>query len=237
MRFDVLTLFPQMVRDAMNVSVTGRAIGDGLIDFGVHDIRDYSDNKHRNVDDTPYGGGAGMVMSPGPIVRCLEALRVETGRMHTVLLSPAGRVFDQSVAAEYASLPGITFICGRYEGVDERVGAWVDEKLSIGDFVLTGGELGALVAMDATARLLPGVLGNDESSIDESWSHGLVEYPQYTRPRNFRGHCVPDVLLNGNHAAIAQWRRLQSLTRTKIDRPDRWAEQDLSLDDKKLLET
>ena len=226
-----------MVQSAMDISVTGRALADGHIDLVVHDIREFSENKHRNVDDTPYGGGAGMVMSAGPVVRCLDDIRGRYGRSHTVLLSPGGGVFDQARAAYFSSLPEITFICGRYEGIDERVNDWVDEQLSIGDYVLTGGELGALVAMDATARLIPGVLGNDASSEDESWSAGLVEYPQYTRPRDFRGRLVPDVLLSGNHAAIASWRRAESLKRTKSRRPDRWSEQDLSEDDKKLLET
>ena len=237
MRFDVLTLFPDMVRDALNISVTGRALAEGRIHLGLHDIRDFSENKHRNVDDTPYGGGPGMVMTPGPIVRCLESVRAVTGRTHTILLSPSGRPFQQDRAAHYATLPGITFICGRYEGVDDRVSEWVDEQVSIGDYVLTGGELGALVMIDAVTRLLPGVLGNDASAKDESWSAGLVEYPQYTRPRDFRGREVPDVLLSGNHAQIDAWRRTQSLSRTRIRRPDRWLEQNLSVDDKKLLET
>ena len=153
------------------------------------------------------------------------------------MLSPGGRPFKQDVAEHYATLPGVTFICGRYEGIDERVTDWVDDLVSIGDYVLTGGELGALVIIDATTRLLPGVLGNDASSTDESWSEGLVEYPQYTRPRDFRGRTVPDVLLSGNHAAINAWRRTESLSRTRIRRPDRWSEQELSVDDKKLLET
>ena len=237
MRFDVLTLFPDMVERALDISVTGRALSEGHIQLGVHDIRSFSENKHRNVDDTPYGGGPGMVMTPGPIVRCLEEVRAHTGRMHTVMLSPGGRPFKQDIAEHYATLPGVTFICGRYEGIDERVTDWVDDLVSIGDYVLTGGELGALVIIDATTRLLPGVLGNDASSTDESWSEGLVEYPQYTRPRDFRGRTVPDVLLSGNHAAINAWRRTESLSRTRIRRPDRWSEQELSVDDKKLLET
>jgi len=237
LKFDVLTLFPEMVHAAFNTSVTGRAVADGKVELGVHDIRDFSENKHRRVDDTPYGGGPGMVMAPGPIVRCLESVRSSRGRMHTVLLSPGGRVFQHDLAAHYASLPGVTLICGRYEGVDDRVSDWVDEHVSVGDYVLTGGELGALVIMDATIRLIPGVLGNAESSEDESWADGLVEYPQFTRPRNFRGREVPTVLLGGNHAEIRAWRRTQSLILTRTRRPDRWSEQKLSVDDKKLLET
>lgn len=238
MRFDVLTLFPALVEAPLRESILGRAMRAGQIEVGLHDIRAYSTNKHHTADDAPYGGGPGMVMLPGPIVGAIEAVKADRPVARTVLLSPSGRRFDQSVAREYAALPAsLLLVCGRYEGVDARVADhYCDEELSIGDYVLTGGELAALVVIDAVARLLPGVLGNEASPGDESMEQGTLEYPQYTRPRDFRGHEVPDVLLSGNHADVARWRRRQALVRTRQRRPDLFDRLDLSDDDKKLLD-
>lgn len=250
MRFDVLTLFPELLRPALAVSIPGRAIQGGQLVVGLHDIRRFAENKHNNVDDMPYGGGAGMVMQAGPIVRALEWLAGETPIEQTILMSPSGARFDQTCAERMARGPAelegaaatgrgsTVLICGRYEGVDQRVvDGWCDAELSIGDYVLSGGEPAALVIIDTVARLLPGVLGNERSTDEESLVDGLLEYPHYTRPREFRGRPVPDVLLSGNHGAIARWRRAESLRRTRHRRPDLWAELSLSANDKKLLES
>jgi len=242
-RVDVLSLFPEMVQEALGHSIPGRAQADGHLEVGLHDIREYTQDKHRNVDDTPYGGGAGMVMNPAPVVRAIQAVKAETVEAGTkvarvVLLSPGGRRFTQQIAREYAALDGsLVLICGRYEGIDARVAEfYCDEELSIGDYVLSGGELGALVVIDAVTRLLPGALGNAASTVEESMEGGTLEYPQYTRPRDFEGHVVPEVLLSGNHGAIARWRRQKSLRLTRHNRPDLFVELKLSEDDKKLLE-
>lgn len=240
MRFDVLTLFPELLSGALEHSIPARALASGQVEVGLHDIRDYSTNKHRNVDDTPYGGGAGMVMQAEPVVAALEALAASRTIATTIYLSPSGGRFDQAKARALAGVDGgtVVLICGRYEGLDERVIAgWCDEELSIGDYVLSGGEPAALVVIDAVSRLVPGVLGNAASTVEESLEGGVLEYPQYTRPRSFRDADVPDVLLSGNHAEIERWRRCQSLTRTKERRPDLWAELSLSTNDKKLLES
>jgi len=242
MRFDVLTLFPELFDVPMRTSVLGRAVKMGQVQIGLHNIRDHAVGKHRSVDDSPYGGGAGMVMMAEPIVSTLEALHEESSVpvARTILLSPSGRPFTQSIAREFAQRAdegSIVLICGRYEGVDARVSELVcDDELSIGDYILTGGELGALAIIEAVSRLIPGVLGNEESAVIESLEDGLLEYPQYTKPRAFRGENVPQVLLDGNHAAIRQWRREQSLLLTKNRRPDLLSEQDLSDNDKKLLD-
>ncbi len=218
MRFEVLTLFPQAFPGALAFGVTGRALAVGLIAVEVHQLRDYAHDRHRQVDDVPYGGGVGMVLKPEPI---FEAVRARTGTGPVILLSPRGHPFTQQVARELAGYPDLYLICGRYEGVDERVGAFLaDRELSIGDYVLTGGELAALVVIDAVSRLVPGLLGAEESPADESFAERLLEYPQYTRPAAFEGHAVPEVLLSGHHAEIRKWRREQAEDWTRRRRPD-----------------
>ncbi len=224
MRFDILTLFPDMVNTVLGESIIGRAQKAGHIEVRCHQIRDYSENKHHNVDDTPYGGGVGMVMAAPPIYRCCQAavsdLSPDT-RRHTVYLSPRGRIFTQEIAKELAAYDQITLLCGHYEGVDERViEEIVDEEISIGDYVLTGGEIPACIVVDAVSRMLPGVLSSPECYEGESIASGLLEYPQYTRPPVFMGKEVPAVLLSGHHENIEKWRQEQSLALTKERRPD-----------------
>src|SRR4051812_19949326 len=210
-----------MVAAPLDESILGKARSAGLLHVRVTDIREHAEGKHRVTDDVPYGGGAGMVMKPEPLVSAIEAAKAREPAARVVLLSPQGRKFSQAVAEELAAAPGVILVCGRYEGVDERVLGWVDEELSLGDFVLTGGELAALAVIDAVARLMPGVLGNAESPRNESFAgEGLLEGPQYTRPPEFRGLRVPEVLLSGDHARIAQWRREQASSRTLARRPD-----------------
>ena len=221
MRIKVFTLFPDMLRPMLAQSILGRAIAAGLIGVDLIDIRDYSKEKHRNTDDYPFGGGAGMVMTAQPIVDAFAANLPEDFHGRRIYLSPRGRTLNQRVVEELAKEEELALLCGHYEGVDQRaLDAVIDEELSIGDYVLTGGELGALVVIDAVARLVPGVLGSDESSEDESFTTGLLEYPQYTRPADFRGQKVPGVLLGGNHADITAWRREQSLALTLQRRPE-----------------
>jgi len=218
-RVDVFTLFPELVDSYCGASILGRARGKGLLSVVTHNIRDHATDVHRSVDDAPFGGGAGMVMMPGPIFSAVEA--VPEAHRPLILLSLAGTTFSQSLAQELASGPGFSVLCGRYEGVDERVVEHlVDQEVSLGDFVLAGGELAALVVIEAVARLRPGVLGNDESSRDESFSSGLLEYPQYTRPAEFRGWGVPEVLRSGDHAKVAEWQRREAIERTQRRRPD-----------------
>ncbi len=219
MKIKILTLFPEMLRPMLSESILGRAIRAGYLDVELVNIRDYAQNKHKNTDDYPFGGGAGMVMLPQPVVDAVEAHQ-EPG-MRRIYLSPRGRTLNQRIVEEYARCDSLLFLCGHYEGVDQRaLEMCIDEELSIGDYVLTGGELGALVAVDAVARLIPGVLGSEESSRDESFTTGLLEYPQYTRPAEFRGRAVPQVLLNGVHADIEAWRRRQALEITRARRPE-----------------
>ncbi len=221
MKIKVFTLFPEMLRPTLGQSILGRAVANGLIEVELIDIRDYSAEKHRNTDDYPFGGGAGMVMAPQPIVDAFAANLPADFHGRRVYLSPRGRTLNQSIVEELAREEALALLCGHYEGVDQRaLDAVIDEELSIGDYVLTGGELGALVLIDAVSRLIPGVLGSDESSEDESFSTGLLEYPQYTRPADFRGQRVPEVLLGGNHADIVAWRREQSLALTLERRPE-----------------
>ena len=219
MQIDVLTLFPEMFDGPLGHSILRRAIDRGLLEVRLTNIRDFTTDRHRTVDDYPYGGGPGMVMKPGPIFDAVEAVAQPGDPI--VLLTPQGRVFTQRMAAELARRERLVLICGHYEGVDERVREHlVTDELSIGDYVLTGGELAAMVVIDAVTRLLPGVLGGEESTSDESHSDGLLEYPHYTRPPEFRGRGVPDILLSGHHAEIARWRRHQALLRTAKRRPD-----------------
>jgi tRNA (guanine37-N1)-methyltransferase len=221
MRVDVLTLFPALLAGPLDESIVKRARGSGLLDLRIHDLRNWTHDRHRTVDDRPFGGGPGMVLKPEPIFEAVEALRGEGGRV--ILTSPSGRVFSQAVARELAQERHLIFLCGSYEGYDERIREHLaDDDLSIGDYVLTNGGLPALVMIDATVRLLPGALGDDQSSVDESFSAGLLEYPQYTRPAEFRGWPVPEVLVSGNHAAIERWRRQQAMKRTAERRPDLW---------------
>lgn len=224
MRIDVLTLFPAMFAGPLDESIVKRARDAGILDLRIHNLRDWAHDRHRTVDDTPYGGGPGMVLKPGPIFEAVEALKAASGmRTKVVLTSPAGRTFTQDVARELASEESVLLVCGSYEGFDERVREHLaDDELSIGDFVLTNGALPAMVVIDAVVRLLPGALGDDTSSQDESFSHGLLEYPQYTRPVEFRGWRVPEILQSGNHSAIERWRRAQAMKRTAERRPDLW---------------
>jgi tRNA (guanine37-N1)-methyltransferase len=219
-RIDVFTIFPDVVSGYCGTSILGRAAGAGALDVRVHDLRDGTDDARRSVDDSPFGGGAGMVLTPDPIFRCVEA--VPDLPRPLLLLAPGARLFDQEVASELAGRAGgFSLLCGRYEGVDQRVADHLgDGELSVGDFVLAGGELAALVVIEAVARLLPDVLGNEESARDESFSEGLLEYPQYTRPAEYRGWPVPEVLRSGDHGAVAAWRRSQALLRTARRRPD-----------------
>ena len=224
MRIVVFSIFPEVVAVYCRTSILGRALQAGTLDVRVHDLRQGAHDPRRSVDDSPFGGGAGMVLMPEPLFRCVEAVPDLPRPLY--LLAPGGRTFDQGVAAELAALGegpsgGFSLLCGRYEGVDQRVADHlVDGELSVGDYVLAGGELAALVVIEAVARLLPGVLGNEDSAADDSFGGGLLEYPQYTRPAEFRGWSVPEVLRSGDHSAVAQWRRTQGLLRTAARRPD-----------------
>src|SRR5881394_2873260 len=224
MKIDVLTLFPAMFAGPLDESIIKRARAEGLLDLAIHNLRDYTHDRHRTVDDKPFGGGPGMLLKPEPIFEAVEHLaRADT---RVILLTPGGRTFNQAISRELARQAHLLLICGSYEGFDERVReALANDELSIGDYVLTNGALPAMVVIDAVTRLLPGALGDDQSSRDESFSHGWLEYPQYTRPAEFRGMKVPEVLLSGNHAEIARWRSEQARNRTRAQRPDLFAEE------------
>jgi tRNA (guanine37-N1)-methyltransferase len=235
-QFDVFTLFPELFPQYLETSILGRAQQAGLLEVQVHNIRDHATDRHKVTDDEPYGGGGGMVMKPEPIFAAVESALGTPTNIPVVLLTPQGRVFDQAVARELSAHPRIALICGRYEGVDERVREHLaTDEISIGDFVLTGGELPALILIDAVARLLPGALGDPDGAVTDSHAGGLLEHPHYTRPQDFRGWEVPEVLLSGDHAKIAAWRRQQSLLRTARQRPDMLDETELSKADQKLL--
>lgn len=236
--FHILTLFPDMVLNCLGESITGRAVRSGLIDIKATDIRAFTDNKHGHVDDYPYGGGAGMVMQPGPVFEAYKAASENMeGEVRVIYLTPQGKLFCQSMAEELAAIPNLIFLCGHYEGVDERVlDRIVTDHVSIGDYVLTGGELPAMVMIDAIARKVPGVLGNDSSSEIETFYDNLLEYPQYTRPEVFEGERVPEVLLSGHHANIDRWRREKSLERTYDNRPELLERARLSDSDREYLE-
>lgn len=236
MKFDILTLFPAMFEGPLTESILRRAIENDLLDIRLHQIRDFATDRHKVVDDAPYGGGDGMVMKVEPIAACLEAVKAERPKARVLLTSPQGRLFDHTVARELSLEEEVIIICGRYEGVDERVRElFVDDEFSIGDFVLTGGELAAMVMVDATARFVPGVLGSPGSAESDTFSDGILEYPQYTRPADFRGHVVPSVLLSGNHAAVARWRRRKALEKTLHARPELLERAVLSSDDRRCL--
>jgi tRNA (guanine37-N1)-methyltransferase len=264
MKFEIITIFPDFFRGPFDFGIIRRAKEAGLVEINIHDLRAFTKDKHRTVDDRPFGGGEGMVLKPEPIFECIESLRssdslcgadtpVREMRESVILLSAAGRPFTQSVAAELAQLDRVTIICGRYEGVDERVAEHIaDREISIGDFVLSGGELAAAVIVDTVTRLIPGALGNEASSKQESFTHGehrvegepsstcgsggLLDYPQYTRPAEFRGIPVPEPLVNGNHEEIKRWRRREALKKTLRNRPELLDEVELSKDDRRILE-
>ncbi len=223
MRVDVISIFPDVFAPVLSVGMTGRAMARGLLEVKYTDPRDFTEDRHRTVDDTPYGGGSGQVMRAEPLCQSLGHIERAHGRGHRILLTPAGSALQQTDVRRLAKLPHLVLICGRYEGVDERVGDHVDEQISIGDFILSGGELGALIIIDAVARLCPGVLHNHQSIEDESFEHGLLEYPQYTRPACHNGVPVPEILLSGDHEKIRRWRRQQALVRTRQRRPDLFA--------------
>lgn len=239
MNFHVLTLFPDMIEQGICTSITGRAIDKGLIGLNTVNIRDYAGNKYGQVDDYPYGGGAGMVMQPGPVYRSYEAVVDEIGyRPRVIYLTPQGKVFHQDMAEDFSKEKDLVFLCGHYEGIDERVlDMIVTDHVSIGDYVLTGGELPSMVMIDAISRLVPGVLNNDVSAEFESFHDNLLEYPQYTRPAEFMGQEVPPILLSGNHPKVDQWRREQSILRTMERRPDLIKEANLTKEDIKFIKT
>jgi len=236
MKFDILTLFPGLFCPFIEEGVLGRAVKKGLIDINLINIRSFAKGPHQATDDRPYGGGSGMVMKPGPICRALNSIKKVKERSLVILLAPQGRVFNQALAWELCQEAQLILVCGRYEGIDERVRKnCVDLELSIGDYVLSGGELGAMVVMDGVSRLIPGVLGCERSNLEESFEGGLLEYPHYTRPRMFDGMEVPQVLLSGDHGEIRLWRRTQSLKRTLSSRPDLLKQASLTNEDEKIL--
>ncbi|HUS70424.1 MAG TPA: tRNA (guanosine(37)-N1)-methyltransferase TrmD [Anaerolineae bacterium] len=240
MHFDILTLFPRMFETPFEESIVNRAIEQGLVSVAIHNIRDYATDKHRMTDDTPYGGGGGMVMKPEPIFRAVESILGGdvAPSIAVILLSPQGRSFTQAVAWELTAHSRLVLICGRYEGVDERVRLGLaNDEISIGDYVLTGGEIPAMVIVDAVTRLVPGVLGDPSAAVNDSHADSLLEHPQYTRPAVFRGHAVPEVLLSGNHAAVDLWRRRQALLRTHERRPDLLRAADLTDEEQAVLES
>jgi tRNA (guanine37-N1)-methyltransferase len=239
MKIDILTLFPQLFEAPFSYGIFKRAIDNGLVSLDIYNIRDYTHDKHHTADDTPYGGGAGMVLKPGPIFEAVEAIKAKSGNetMDVILLTPQGRLLNQQVAQELSQKKHLVFICGHYEGEDERVRQYLaTDEISIGDYVVTGGEIPAMVAIDAALRLIPGVLGSAESALDDSHASGLLEYPQYTRPENFKGWKVPEVLISGDHAKIARWRREQIIKRTLERRPELLNKANLGMEDKKLVE-
>jgi len=237
MRFDIITIFPQIFSEVFDFGIVRRAVEASLIEIRVHNLRDYTLDRHRQVDDRPFGGGAGMVMKPEPLFRAVEALKDGGPDAPVVLLSPQGRLFSQSLAEEYSQRAGLILICGRYEGVDERVVEHlITDEVSIGDYVLSGGEIPAMVVVDAVTRLIPGALGCEESAERESFVNGLLDYPHYTRPADYRGLKPPDVLLSGNHAEIEGWRRRKAIEKTLRRRPDLIGNRPLSQDEQQEIE-
>ncbi|MFH1031296.1 MAG: tRNA (guanosine(37)-N1)-methyltransferase TrmD [Chloroflexota bacterium] len=242
MQIHILTLFPEMFQSVLGAGIFKRATERRLVEFTVHNIRDYTHDKHHTVDDCPYGGGAGMLFKPEPVFEAVETVKSRIcagqGNVPVILLTPQGRLFSQPIALELSKYEHIILICGHYEGVDERViEHLVTDEISIGDYVLSGGEIAAMVVADAVTRLVAGVLGSEESSLDDSHVDGLLEYPQYTRPPVYRDWAVPDVLLSGNHAEIARWRRKQAITRTLKRRPELLAKANLSPEEKREITT
>jgi len=236
MRFDILTLFPGMFGGPFGESIIRRGRDRQLIDIGLHNIRDYATDRHQVTDDSPYGGGAGMVMKVEPLSACIEAVKSRHPDSTVVMTSPQGRRFNHDVAQELSRRSGMIIICGRYEGIDERIrDLYVEDDISLGDFVLSGGEIAAMAIVDAVTRLIPGVLGSGDSAENDSFCDGLLEYPQYTRPPEFKGLAVPEILLSGNHELIRKWRRRESLRKTRLLRPDLLASIALTREDRKLL--
>ena len=236
-RFDVLSIFPEMLVSPLSFSLLKKAQEKGLLEVYLHDIRDWAEDKHKMTDDAPYGSGCGMVMKVEPVEKALAAVKNLERETLVVLMTPQGETLNQEIAKELAEKDQVIIICGRYEGVDERIREHLtDREISIGDYILTGGELSALVLIDAVSRFIPGVLGNSESALSESFSHGFLEYPQYTRPAEYKGWKVPEVLASGNHAEIERWRRYESLKRTYKRRPDLLEKTELSEVDKKILQ-
>lgn len=238
MHVEVVTIFPDMVRSIAEYGVVGRAVEKGLVFLGCQDPRDFTHDAHRTVDDRPYGGGPGMVMKYEPAAAAIDAARIALpARVPVVCLSPQGRLFDQAAAERFAGLPGMVLLAGRYEGIDERlIESHVDEELSLGDFVLSGGEIAAMAVIDAVVRLIPGVLGDEASALEDSFSNGLLDYPHYTRPEVIEGRRVPEVLLSGDHARIAKWRYQQALGRSYVRRPDLVRKLELNDEQKRLLD-
>jgi tRNA (guanine37-N1)-methyltransferase len=237
MRINLLTLFPNMFYSPLRESILGRAIDKGLIQIQTINIRDFALDKHQVVDDAPYGGGQGMVMKVEPIARAIESVKAKNPSARTIYLTPQGKPFHQDLARRLSAESHLILLCGRYEGIDERVRElFVDEEISIGDYVLTGGELAAMVLVDAVSRFIPGVLGSDRSAEEDSFFNSLLEYPQYTRPVEFKGCRVPEVLLSGNHSAISVWRRREAIRRTSLRRPDLLAKASLTEEEKRVLE-
>lgn len=237
MRFDIITIFPEIFSEVFDFGIVRRAVEASLIEIHAHDLRDYTRDRHRQVDDRPFGGGAGMVMKPEPLFRAVEALRGGDLGVPVALLSPQGRLFSQPVAEEYARKPRLILICGRYEGVDERVVEHlITDEVSIGDYVLSGGEIPAMVVVDAVTRLIPGALGCEESAKRESFAWGLLDYPHYTRPAEYRDLRAPEVLLSGNHAEIERWRRRKAIEKTLRVRPDLTRNRSLSQDEQREIE-
>ncbi|SLM86753.1 tRNA (Guanine37-N1)-methyltransferase [Vagococcus fluvialis bH819] len=238
MRIDVLTLFPRMFEGPLTESILGKAIDKNLLDVHISNFRDFSTNKHQQVDDYPYGGGAGMLLKVQPIHDAIKTIQADSGhqKQRIILLDPAGKPFNQKLAEEFAEEEHLVFVCGHYEGYDERIRSLVTDEVSLGDYVLTGGELGAMTMIDATVRLLPEVLGNDESAKGDSHSTGLLEHPQYTRPAEYEGMEVPHVLTNGNHKLIAEWQLRESLRRTLLRRPDMLETLDMTPEMVKILD-
>lgn len=231
MRFETLSVFPEVFAPYLDASIMGRAQRAGILDFAAHDLRDWTHDRHRTVDDAPFGGGQGMLMKPAPIFEAVEALSAEGPRPHVVFFSPCGRRYDQSCAEALSHEERVLLVCGRYEGMDERAYELADDVFSLGDYVLTGGELAAMVVIDSVVRLLPGALGDAMSAKDESFSDGLLEYAQYTRPASYRGMDVPEVLLGGDHAKVDAWRRRSAVERTARWRPDLIEGADLTSDE------
>lgn len=234
MKIDILTLFPEFFSSLINWSIIGRAIENNIVDINSSNIRDFSKNKHKKVDDYPYGGGSGMVMNPDPIYDAINSVKNHNSRV--IYLSPQGKTFNQKLANELSTESHLVLLCGHYEGIDNRIiEHYVDEEISIGDFVMTGGEIPAMVMIDAIVRLLPGVLRSDESFMEESHYEGLLEYPQYTRPREFNGHLVPDILLSGHHENIKAWRKKEALKATLMKRPDLLKDRNLTKEEIEII--
>lgn len=238
MKIDVLTLFPEMLEGPLNYSMMKRAIDKELVDVDITNFRKFGIGKHEQVDDTPYGGGAGMLLKPEPIFEAIDEINAKhpDTNKRVILMDPAGRKFDQDMAQEFSEEEHLIFVCGHYEGYDERIRSLVTDEVSLGDYVLTGGELASLVMMDASVRLIPGVLGNKQSALEDSYSTGLLEHPHYTRPATYRGMDVPQVLMNGNHKLIDEWRHKESLKRTALRRPDMLENRELTEKEKNWLE-